>query len=756
MDEKMQAAIKSIKLDGRTYHNITITPTLINFFFGKNGVGKSTIAQQISDGSGINPALSNYDVLVYDREFIRRNIREDDCMPGVFSVCEGNIEKQKEIDAKESQLRDLETQYKEKKSESDDKSKRPAALRSALDDSCWKATATFRTDLPLAMKNKRGSKSSFVDELLLITAPKECDVAELTALYSTAFGSDTTIYPKMNLVNPIAIEGIAGFDLLAKAVMSSADTPFADFIRAIGATDWIRQGHEKFSHAAGEKCPYCKQTLPADYEQQIASCFDAQYEADRQTLQSFKNAYEAAVDSVISTLQENTNNPFPRNDFTEYKGRLDTLIAIVELNKKKLADKIASPTASIVIESIDEKIQELNAIITTLNSAIEENNNIISSRQAKQEECKTAIWKHMAFLVQGDVSSYRNSLNTVNAELQQLKADMKKLIDDGNVLKGEITTLSSQIVNIDSTMNSINKKLADSGFQGFHVQKKADGSNKYEIIRDDGTLAHGLSEGERNFIAFLYFYHKVLGRESVDSTFRDRIVVIDDPVSSMDSSSLFIVSSIVRELIAICFNNGSPAKSDAPRFVKQIFVLTHNSFFHKEVSYDRLKYYHCVNFYLIKKSNNVSTIDLCTKKDPFSKEPAYEHNYTPVHNSYAALWKEYNEVTSSSALMRIVRQILEYYFIQISGYEGQTLTERILKREDVFIRKNPDGSENKDLLLSVTAMLHYIGSDSQGFNDGLNYVEGSEDTETIRETFKRIFEAMEQEQHYQMMISATL
>lgn len=756
MDEKMQAAIKSIKLDGRTYHNITITPTLINFFFGKNGVGKSTIAQQISDGSGINPALSNYDVLVYDREFIRRNIREDDGMPGVFSVSEGNIEKQKEIDAKESQLRDLETQYKEKKSESDDKSKRPAALRSALDDSCWKATATFRTDLPLAMKNKRGSKSSFVDELLLITAPKECDVAELTALYSTAFGSDTTIYPKMNLVNPIAIEGIAGFDLLAKAVMSSADTPFADFIRAIGATDWIRQGHEKFSHAAGEKCPYCKQTLPADYEQQIASCFDAQYEADRQTLQSFKNAYEAAVDSVISTLQENTNNPFPRNDFTEYKGRLDTLIAIVELNKKKLADKIASPTASIVIESIDEKIQELNAIITTLNSAIEENNNIISSRQAKQEECKTAIWKHMAFLVQGDVSSYRNSLNTVNAELQQLKADMKKLIDDGNVLKGEITTLSSQIVNIDSTMNSINKKLADSGFQGFHVQKKADGSNKYEIIRDDGTLAHGLSEGERNFIAFLYFYHKVLGRESVDSTFRDRIVVIDDPVPSMDSSSLFIVSSIVRELIAICFNNGSPAKSDAPRFVKQIFVLTHNAFFHKEVSYDRLKYYHCVNFYLIKKSNNVSTIDLCTKKDPFSKEPAYEHNYTPVHNSYAALWKEYNEVTSSSALMRIVRQILEYYFIQISGYEGQTLTERILKREDVFIRKNPDGSENKDLLLSVTAMLHYIGSDSQGFNDGLNYVEGSEDTETIRETFKRIFEAMEQEQHYQMMISATL
>lgn len=756
MDNKMQAAIKSIKLDGRTYHNITITPTLINFFFGKNGVGKSTIAQQITDGSGVTPALSDYDVLVYDRDFISRNIREDAGMPGVFSVSEGNIEKQKEIDAKEVLLNDLGTQYKDKKSESDDKSKRPAALRSALDDACWKATATFRSDFPDTMKNKRGSKSVFVDELLSIAAPKECDVTELTALYATAFGSDTTIYPKLNPVNPIAIEKIAGFDLLAKAITSSADTPFADFIRAIGATDWIRQGHENFSHTAGDKCPYCNQKLPTDYEQQIASCFDAQYEADRQTLQSFKSLYESAANTVISTLQENANNQFPRNDFTEYNGRLDTVIAIVELNKSKLADKIAAPTTSIVIESIDDKLQEINVIIDTLNAAIDENNIIISSRQAKQEECKTAIWKHMAFLVRDDISSYQNSLKVVNAELQQLKIAMKKLIDDGNALKEEITKLSSKIVNIDSTMNSINKKLADSGFQGFKVQKKADDPNKYEIIRDDGSPAHGLSEGERNFIAFLYFYHKVLGRESADSTFRDRIIVIDDPVSSMDSSSLFIASSIVRELISICFNNGSAAKADAPKFIKQIFILTHNAFFHKEVSYDRLKYYHCVNFYLIKKSNNVSTITLCTKKDPFSKEPAYEHNYTPVQNSYAALWREYNEVTSSSALMRIVRQILEYYFIQISGYEGQSLSERILKREDVFIRYNADGSENRDLLLSVTAMLHYIGSDTQGFNDGLNYVEGSEDADRIKETFKCIFTAMEQEQHYQMMIETSL
>lgn len=36
---------------------------------------------------------------------------------------------------------------------------------------------------------------------------------------------------------------------------------------------------------------------------------------------------------------------------------------------------------------------------------------------------------------------------------------------------------------------------------------------------------------------------------------KDKIVVIDDPVSSMDSSALFIVSSLVREMIEVCHNN---------------------------------------------------------------------------------------------------------------------------------------------------------------------------------------------------------
>ena len=107
----------------------------------------------------------------------------------------------------------------------------------------------------------------------------------------------------------------------------------------------------------------------------------------------------------------------------------------------------------------------------------------------------------------------------------------------------------------------------------------------YEVIREDGRVADHLSEGERNFIAFLYFYHVVRGSQSETDSGKDKIVIIDDPVSSMDSSALFIVSALVREMIGVCSNNvsGAAVSGDGTdyegKYIQQLFILTHNDFF---------------------------------------------------------------------------------------------------------------------------------------------------------------------------------
>jgi wobble nucleotide-excising tRNase len=68
---------------------------------------------------------------------------------------------------------------------------------------------------------------------------------------------------------------------------------------------------------------------------------------------------------------------------------------------------------------------------------------------------------------------------------------------------------------------------------------------------------------------------------------KDKIAVIDDPVSSMDSSVLFIVSALVRELIGVCFNNAEYREHEREvqeDYIKQIFILTHNVYFHREIT----------------------------------------------------------------------------------------------------------------------------------------------------------------------------
>jgi wobble nucleotide-excising tRNase len=47
----------------------------------------------------------------------------------------------------------------------------------------------------------------------------------------------------------------------------------------------------------------------------------------------------------------------------------------------------------------------------------------------------------------------------------------------------------------------------------------------------------------------------------------------------MDSGVLFVASSLVRKLVEDCFLDGGQFN------IKQIFVLTHNPYFHKEISH---------------------------------------------------------------------------------------------------------------------------------------------------------------------------
>lgn len=111
MTEKMTSLIKQIKIDAATFHNVTVKPTFVNFLFGKNGAGKSTFADAFRHSeclewqTGVNP--NNYTILVYDRNFIDRNLANYGDLKGVFTLSEENAETRSEIENKTEERKNI-------------------------------------------------------------------------------------------------------------------------------------------------------------------------------------------------------------------------------------------------------------------------------------------------------------------------------------------------------------------------------------------------------------------------------------------------------------------------------------------------------------------------------------------------------------------------------------------------------------------------------------------------------------------------
>lgn len=755
MEKKIPSAIEQITLNTATFHGSAIKPTLINFFFGKNGVGKSTIARCIASNCGLawreNKTASDYSILVYDQDFITTNIQSYENLPGVFTISEQNIEIQKQIDEKQLIKNNLNEQLKKLSITKQDKSDRLAYLLSNFQETCWNKTRTLRAFFVETQSGKK-QKATFATGALSVISPTEHEITSLKILYETAFDPNSRTYKEFQ---PVDNSVLAQSNLLTKPIVSSNDTPFASFIKALNATDWVRHGHEQFHSTPNSKCPYCQQILPADFENQISSCFDAQYQQDIEELKNYKLSYKTKANEIWSVLKANIQDPYPKLDLTEYKDKFALFESTIKLNLQKIEDKIQAPASSIDLDDICTILDDLNTLSASFNLQIQENNTIVTTKRQKQVECKRKVWEYIAYTLQTEIKEYTINKNVLETEVGSLTTQINNCNNTIQLLRNEIRALNKQVVNTKAAIDSINTLLHDSGFQGFSLREKNNTPNVYEVIRSDGTIAKNLSEGERNFIAFLYFYQLVRGSDSDDGSTKDKIVVIDDPVSSMDSGTLFIVSTLVRELIEICHNNADYENNLIPNdYIKQIFILTHNAFFHREITYNQVSQYTYVSFFIINKLDNISNIKLCERPNP--NAPTQIENYNPVQNAYAALWTEYKEVKTAIPTLNVIRRILDYYFLQLCGYNGANIRNRILRdNRQKFITVLENGVEDCTKYNLASAMLSYLDTNTNSISDGLNYIDDCLDVSQYRVIFKMIFELMGQIQHYTMMMSAT-
>lgn len=193
------------------------------------------------------------------------------------------------------------------------------------------------------------------------------------------------------------------------------------------------------------------------------------------------------------------------------------------------------------------------------------------------------------------------------------------------------------MVNIQDAINAINSELILFGLDGFSIVPA--GEKEYKLKRPNEDIAkfETLSEGEKTVISFLYFLELCKGKENSDEVVTDKIVVIDDPISSLSHMYVFNVAQLIRKNF---FNDNK---------YKQVFILTHNLYFFHEVLYKQ-------------KKENCKLFRLC--RSEFSQ--ISEMKPEEIQNEYQSYWQILKDHDQSKAtdtiLANAMRNILENFF----------------------------------------------------------------------------------------------
>lgn len=768
---KKTAAIKTIMPTKKSFEGNTkpITPTLVNYFFGRNGAGKSTIAKAIEADDGVIwedlKTQDSFDVKVYDQDYIDENFTDYTGLTGRLIFHKANDQAIKKQDAIKGKIAD-------NRKEITDSQEAIGKLLSDDDiakkywDPFWKLTDYCRKTFKKSMAGCLNGKEPFFREAsakCASTTPVEHDPKALTDEYNALFASDLQKYPTLSFPsNAYAFENLPGAKLMGTEITSSSDRPYALFIKKLDAMTWVQTGVEHYAYHEENKdglCPFCRQGLPKDFKQDIADLFNEDYAMNMTSLNAYLNSFKQTLSSLYLSLRELAKNPFPAVSTSALNAQIETLGTVTQECLNTIREKIANPSGKYTLPDIRSAIESIEWTVKDLNTKIEENNKLFKERGDKEEDLKKKVWEYVAFLLEDDNKKYRKELKDTETQRTALSAQLKVQKEELVKLQKELEEANSEGVPTEEAMSKINDLLRHSNFQGFELRPEDGKENVYAVMRmKDGKpyeVADKLSEGERSFIAFLYFYYDVLGFKDDDDNKKKKpkVVVIDDPVSSMDDSALFIIGSLVKQLAERCRMRGTLVDDkygDAQ--IDQIFILTHNVHFHRDITAGRsvADYYDTTSFFLVRKENSRSECKRCVR--PCS---AGQHeNYNPVKNSYFTLWSEYRELRSPSALINVMHQILEYYFVQLCGYDGEKLINTILKeREDKFFNRLSDGTLDTSEYNLAEAFISKITTPPSVIAEE-HFIEDESDLERYRDIFERIFRAMDQQQHFDMMMES--
>ena len=733
--------IKTIRLnDCIPYQHAEISDCKkINFIFGANGSGKSTISSFLADVNNVRFVNSELEwtgeahetIEVYNRMFRIANLQQD--MQGIFTLGSAAIDDINALEQLKVKLDQLIKDWEGLCSSYQKKEKEKTVRDEQFKEEAWTHILKKNdTDFQKAFEGLRNSKEKFIAELKKriesirghtgsITRREEL-LRRARILYISKFERrDQFVLDIAQLLKKIS--DIRTDSIWDTVIFGSKDIDIAALINKLGNSSWVEHGRQ-YLKANSNKCPFCQQeTITEDFRIKLEAFFDIEYKQkiDRITMlltdyQKFSKQLLEAIEAVVQGKDTEGLN------LDVFMAKAELLKATFDANAKKIKEKINEPEKKVALDDESALISEIKKLLDDVNAIIDEYNKLIDNRDIEEATLRDDIWATCLHDADGLIKAYQRDISNIEKALTGIrkKRDDKKVEIDK--LRAEIEIKSKNITSVQPTIDDINRSLKAYGFTNFSIQPAEGRENYYCIKRDDGTLAaNTLSEGEETFLTFLYFMQKVKGATELDHVADKKIIVLDDPISSLDSTILYIVGAIVRGLAKdIREGKGN---------VTQLFVLTHNVFFHKEASFFNMNMQtnvSDVHYWIIRKNSGVAEINAYRAENPIS-------------TSYELLWHELKDNNGASpiSLQNTMRRIIENYFRMLGGKPCDYLIDQFESTEEKMIARS---------------LLYWINDGSHSIPDDLFIDSHTDNVPRYKKVFRALFDKSGHLAHYNMMM----
>lgn len=559
-----------------------------NVFYGMNGSGKTTLSRLFlslnSGESEAYPALkytaSSSDgqfkqgqnfprkVRVFNTDYVDSNIGEiEGQLNPIFIVGEENKTLVSLIEADESRLASLEDEQKLKQGE---KGKLEQARGKLFTDIAKIIASDTSGQVTRTYRKPEAEKAYAALQVAMTLSNEELSAHSATLRQSSLEKIQTLELGNVRLDRDGSQVEVTVLDALvdltkrtqALCLRTSDSLAVKRLQENPDIAEWVEKGLSLHHEHKSERCEYCLQAVPQQRLDELAKHFN---DSDR----LLKEEIEAVIDVFASLRSRIEALSYPGKAQlyeelrSEFQGKVAALkacqqAALTHLDgaMKSLKDKLVRRT-----EAVESGLSEYDTApfvtsLGALNAILGRHNNKTEDFEKHATNARVAIEKHHLSSIEPEVAKY-------DTDIQALK-DRLKFIADGDPSKDEhgISVLRERIsANRAKVSNTAEAAERLSGllktFLGRDELKFEPEGDGYRIMRGS-KAATRLSEGEKTAISFIYF---IVQLEDQDFDVSEGIIVIDDPISSLDSNSVYQAFSFLKNSV-----------KDA----KQVFLFTHN------------------------------------------------------------------------------------------------------------------------------------------------------------------------------------